>query len=82
MYKEKYTTHEKPKTKNTYKAVYLKKGTKGAPALRTRDGGLKILLPLVNSPHTPSPPHGHMCKWEFWGEESHGAKERGLTNGY
>ena len=66
MYIHLYTTHEKPKTNITYKAVHPRKGTKGALALRTGDGGLKILLPPVNSPHTPSPPHGHTAQQQHY----------------
>ena len=48
----------------------MRKGTKGAPALRTGDGGLKILLPPVNSPHTPSPPHGHTAQQQHYNNTS------------
>jgi len=50
--------------------VYLRKGTKGAPALRTGDGGFKILLPPMNSPHTPSPPHGHTVQQQHYNNPS------------
>jgi len=54
--------------------VYLTKGTKGAPALRTGDGGLNIVLPPVNSPHTPSPPHGHTAQQEDYNNVSSNTK--------
>jgi len=64
------TKYENSKTNTTYKAVYLRKGTKGAPALRTGDGEIKILLPPVNSPHTPSSPHGHTAQQQHYNNPS------------